>query len=122
MSLSQALISAISGLKANQSALALVSANVANAGTAGYVRKSVNQVAVAGSGTGIGVRVSARTPASIGTGPASARAGRPRAGYFPRINVVGRLRRTAGGSSLEKRLRLEISPDSRKVQALSENP
>lgn len=59
MSLSQALISAISGLKANQSSLALVSANVANAGTAGYVRKSVNQVAVSGSGTGIGVRVSA---------------------------------------------------------------
>lgn len=59
MSLSQALISAISGLKANQSALALVSANVANSGTAGYVRKSVNQVAVAGSGTGVGVRVSA---------------------------------------------------------------
>ena len=59
MSLSQALISAISGLKANQSSLALVSANVANAGTAGYVRKTVNQVAVAGSGTGIGVRISA---------------------------------------------------------------
>ncbi|MDP2295158.1 MAG: flagellar hook-associated protein FlgK [Pseudolabrys sp.] len=59
MSLSQALISAISGLKANQSSLALVSANVANAGTAGYVRKSVNQVAVSGSGTGIGVRISA---------------------------------------------------------------
>ena len=59
MSLSQALISAISGLKANQSSLALVSANVANAGTAGYIRKSVNQVAVSGSGTGIGVRISA---------------------------------------------------------------
>lgn len=59
MSLSQALISAISGLKANQSSLALVSANVANAGTAGYVRKTVNQVAVPGSGTGIGVRISA---------------------------------------------------------------
>lgn len=59
MSLGQALISAVAGLKVNQSSLALVSGNVANAGTAGYVRKTVNQVSVAGSGTGIGVRVSA---------------------------------------------------------------
>ncbi len=59
MSLTQALVSAMSGLKVNQSSLALVSANVANAGTPGYVRKTVNQVAVAGNGTGIGVRISA---------------------------------------------------------------
>ena len=57
MGLSQALISAISGLNANQSSLALVSANVANAGTAGYVRKTSNLVAVSGSGTGVSVRV-----------------------------------------------------------------
>ena len=56
MGLSQALISAISGLNANQSSLALVSANVANAGTAGYVRKTSNLVAVSGSGTGVSVR------------------------------------------------------------------
>lgn len=59
MSLSQALVSAMSGLKVNQSGLTLVAANVANAGTAGYVRKTINQVAVAGNNTGIGVRVSA---------------------------------------------------------------
>ncbi|MBI1204659.1 MAG: flagellar hook-associated protein FlgK [Rhodopseudomonas sp.] len=59
MSLSQALNSAVAGLKVNQSSLALVSANVANAGTAGYVRKTVNQVSVAGNGTGVSVRISA---------------------------------------------------------------
>ena len=59
MSLSQALVSAISGLKVNQSGLALVAANVANAETPGYVRKSVDQIATAGNNTGIGVRVSA---------------------------------------------------------------
>lgn len=59
MSLTQALVSAISGLKVNQSSIAMVSANVANAGTAGYVRKTVNQVSVAGTDTGIGVRISA---------------------------------------------------------------
>lgn len=56
MSLSQALISSIAGLNATQSNLALVSANVANAGTPGYVRKTPNQVATAANGTAVGVR------------------------------------------------------------------
>jgi flagellar hook-associated protein 1 FlgK len=59
MSLAQALSSAVSGLSVAQSSLALVSANVANADTPGYVRKTVNQIATAGNGAGIGVRVSA---------------------------------------------------------------
>ncbi|HVZ54352.1 MAG TPA: flagellar hook-associated protein FlgK [Pseudolabrys sp.] len=59
MGLSQALASAISGLKANQAGLALVAANVANADTPGYVRKTVNQVATGGNNAGIGVRVTA---------------------------------------------------------------
>ena len=57
MSLSQALSAAISGLKANQAGLALVSSNVANADTPGYVRKSITQVATAGNDTGISVNV-----------------------------------------------------------------
>jgi flagellar hook-associated protein 1 FlgK len=59
MSLSQALSVAISGLKVTQSSLALVASNVANAGTPGYVRKTINQVALDGNGTGTSVRVSA---------------------------------------------------------------
>jgi flagellar hook-associated protein 1 FlgK len=57
MSLSQALSAAISGLKANQSSLALVAANVANADTPGYVRKTVDQVATAGNNAGISVNI-----------------------------------------------------------------
>jgi flagellar hook-associated protein 1 FlgK len=45
MGLSQALSTAMSGLRATQAALALVSSNVANAETPGYVKKTVNQVA-----------------------------------------------------------------------------
>jgi len=59
MSLNQAISAAIAGLKVNQTSLALVAANVANADTPGYVRKTVNQVATAGSDTGIGVRITA---------------------------------------------------------------
>ena len=57
MSLSQALAAAISGLRVNQSSLALVAANVANADTPGYIRKTVNQVAIAGNETGISVNI-----------------------------------------------------------------
>lgn len=54
MGLSQALSTAISGLRANQAALALVSSNVANAETPGYVRKTVTQIqTVAGDSTNV---------------------------------------------------------------------
>ncbi len=44
MGLSQALNTAMSGLRATQASLALVSSNVANAETPGYVKKTLNQV------------------------------------------------------------------------------
>lgn len=57
MSLSQALATAMSGLRANQAALALVSSNVANAETPGYVRKSLNQVQTTTADYGSSVRI-----------------------------------------------------------------
>ena len=45
MGLSQALSTAMSGLRATQASLALVSSNVANAETPGYTKKTLNQVA-----------------------------------------------------------------------------
>src|SRR5665647_3498360 len=59
MSLSQALSAAISGLKVNQSALSLVAANVANANTPGYTRKTLTQAETAGNDTGISVTATA---------------------------------------------------------------
>jgi flagellar hook-associated protein 1 FlgK len=57
MSLSQALFTAMSGLRANQAAMALVSSNVANAETPGYVRKETVQVATTAGSIGAGVLV-----------------------------------------------------------------
>jgi flagellar hook-associated protein 1 len=57
MGLSQALASAMSGLRANQIALGLVSSNVANAETPGYVKKTSNQIAVTSGEFGSSVRV-----------------------------------------------------------------
>lgn len=56
MGLSQALSTAMAGLRANQAALALVSSNVANSETPGYVRKTINQIQTV-SGDAASVRV-----------------------------------------------------------------
>ena len=59
MSLSQALATAVAGLRTSQSALSLVAGNVANAETPGYVRKTATQVETAAGSFGIGVRIDA---------------------------------------------------------------
>jgi flagellar hook-associated protein 1 FlgK len=57
MSLGSALANAMSGLRANQAALSVVSSNIANAQTPGYVAQSVNQVEVTTGDTGSSVMV-----------------------------------------------------------------
>src|ERR1700726_4512213 len=57
MSLGSALANAMSGLRANQAALSVVSSNIANAQTPGYVAQSVNQVEVTTGDTGSSVLV-----------------------------------------------------------------
>ena len=52
MGLSSALASAMSGLRANQAALSITSANVANANTPGYNAESANQIEVPSGGPG----------------------------------------------------------------------
>jgi len=59
MSLSQALATSLSGLRATQTGLSLVSTNVANAQTAGYVRKTLSLSPTVSTGAGGGVRVDA---------------------------------------------------------------
>src|SRR5262249_37344498 len=52
-----ALAIAISGLRANQAALSLVSSNVANAQTPGYVSRTLDQIQVAGASSDAGASV-----------------------------------------------------------------
>lgn len=58
MGLGSALTSAVSGLRVTQSGLSLVAANIANAETPGYVKKTATQVAAASGAITIGVRLS----------------------------------------------------------------
>ena len=57
MSLGDALSIAMAGLRANQAAMSLVSSNVANAETPGYVRKTIDQVTTNSGSIGTGVRI-----------------------------------------------------------------
>ena len=57
MSLGSALAIAMSGLRANQSALSIVSSNIANAQTPGYIAEGINQVEVQTGDSGASVIV-----------------------------------------------------------------
>src|SRR5437764_13191901 len=55
MGLSSALATAMTGLRANQAALTIISGNVANASTPGYVTQNPNQIEVNSGGDGSSV-------------------------------------------------------------------
>ena len=57
MSLTQALATAVSGMRVNQAGLSIVAANVANAETPGWVRKTTVQVPIVAGAAGVGVRI-----------------------------------------------------------------
>ena len=57
MSLSSALATAIAGLHTNQAALSIVSSNIANAQTPGYVSRTLNQIEIAGANSDSGASV-----------------------------------------------------------------
>jgi flagellar hook-associated protein 1 FlgK len=59
MGLTQALSSAVAGLNVTQAGLSLVAANVANAETPGYIRKTLNQVSVSAGDMAVSVRTAA---------------------------------------------------------------
>jgi flagellar hook-associated protein 1 FlgK len=57
MGLSSALATAMSGLRANQAALSIVSSNIANAQTPGYITHNVNQIELPSGSARAGVQV-----------------------------------------------------------------
>ena len=59
MSFSQALATAVTGMRVTQAGLSIVAANVANAETPGWVRKTATQVPIAAGSVGVGVRIAA---------------------------------------------------------------
>src|SRR6185312_13661986 len=123
MGLSSALATAMSGLRANQAALSIVSSNIANAQTPGYVTQNVNQIELASGGAGSSVQVTGvnrqldlfvqsqlRTETSGGT-------------YADQMsNILGQLQSVYGTPGGTGTLETAFSSFTSALQGLSTNP
>ncbi len=123
MGLSSALATAMSGLRSTQAALSIISSNVGNAQTPGYVDQSPNQIEVASGGFGATVEttgvnrqldlfVQSQLRTEIGGG-----------GYADQINnILGQLQSVYGTPGGNGTLETALSNFTSAVQALSSNP
>jgi flagellar hook-associated protein 1 FlgK len=123
MGLSSALATAMSGLRANQAALSIISSNVANAQTPGYVTQNSNQVEVASGGDGSTVTTAGvnrqldlfvqgqlRTETSGGS-------------YATQTaNILGQLQSVYGTPGGDGTLETTLSNFTTALQSLSSNP
>jgi flagellar hook-associated protein 1 FlgK len=123
MGLSSSLATAMAGLRANQAALSIISSNVANANTPGYVDQNPNQIEVASGTTGSSVMVTGvnrqldlfvqgqlRTETSGGA-------------YADQIsNILSQLQSVYGTPGGEGTLETSLSNFTTALQSLSNNP
>jgi flagellar hook-associated protein 1 len=123
MGLSSSLATAMAGLRANQAALSIISSNVANANTPGYVDQSPTQIEVASGTTGSSVMVTGvnrqldlfvqnqlRTETSGGA-------------YADQIsNILSQLQSVYGTPGGEGTLETSLSNFTTALQSLSNNP
>src|SRR5438445_12246243 len=123
MGLSSALATAMSGLRANQASLSIISSNVANAQTPGYVTQNPNQIEVTSGGFGATVTTTGvnrqldlfvqnqlRTETSGGA-------------YADQIsNILGQLQSVYGTPGGDGTLETVINNFTTALQALSSKP
>src|SRR5580698_8373735 len=122
MSLSSALSIAMSGLNANQAALSIVSSNIANASTPGYVSQSLNQVEQSSGGQGTGVQVDGITRALNTYVQSQLRTETSGGGYADQIsNVLTQLQNVYGTPGGQGTLETAYGNLTTAVQALSSN-
>jgi flagellar hook-associated protein 1 FlgK len=123
MGLSSSLATAMAGIRANQAALSIISSNVANANTPGYVTQNPNQIEVASGTSGSSVMVTGvnrqldlfvqnqlRTETSGGA-------------YADQIsNILSQLQSVYGTPGGEGTLETSLSNFTTALQSLSNNP
>jgi flagellar hook-associated protein 1 FlgK len=123
MGLSSALATAMSGLRANQAALSIISSNVANAQTPGYVNQNPNQIEVSSGTLGDSVQTTGvnrqldlfvqnqlRTETSGGA-------------YADQMaNILGQLQNVYGTPGGDGTLETALSNFTGSLQSLSSNP
>jgi flagellar hook-associated protein 1 len=122
MSLSSALSIAMSGLTANQAGLAIISSNIANSSTPGYVSESINQSELPSGGVGAGVQVSGITRVLDSYVQTQLRTENAGAGYADQIsNVLSQLQNVYGTPGGQGTLETAYGNLTTAVQALSSN-
>src|ERR1700728_2490358 len=122
MSLSSALSIAMSGLTATQAGLSIVSSNVANAGTPGYVSQSVNLNEYGTGGVGTGVQVTRITRALDTYVQSQLRTETSGDGYADQMsNVLQQLQTVYGTPGGQGTLETAFSNLTTAVQGLSAN-
>jgi len=123
MGLSSALATAMSGLRSTQASLSIISSNVGNAQTPGYVTQNANQIEVASGGFGASVEttgvnrqldlfVQGQLRTEIGGGA-----------YADQINnILGQLQSVYGTPGGDGTLETALSNFTSALQSLSSNP
>jgi flagellar hook-associated protein 1 FlgK len=122
MSLSSALSIAMSGLSANQAALSIVSSNVANANTPGYVSQTLNQVEANYGSAGTGVQIAGISRALNTYVQSQLRTETSGGGYADQIsNILTQLQNIYGTPGGQGTLETAFSNLTSAVQGLSAN-
>ena len=120
MGLSSALASAMSGLRANQAALSIVSSNVSNAQTPGYVAQSVNQIEVTTGDFGSTVSTIGVSRALDSYVQGQLRTETSGGGYADQVaNILSQLQNVYGNPGGAGTLETSLSTFTTALQALS---
>src|SRR5581483_9261482 len=123
MGLSSALATALAGLRTNQAALSIISSNVANAQTPGYVEQSPTQIEVSSGGDGSTVQmtgVNRTLDLFIQNQLRTETAG---SGYANQMaNILGQLQSVYGTPGGDGTLETALSNFTTALQSLSTNP
>ena len=123
MGLSSALASAMSGLRANQAALSIVSSNVANAQTPGYVAQTANQIEVTTGGIGSTVLTTGVSRALDSYVQGQLRTETSGGGYADQTaNILGQLQNVYGTPGGAGTLESALSTFTTALQTLSSSP
>jgi flagellar hook-associated protein 1 FlgK len=123
MGLSSALATAMSGLRANQAALSIISSNVANAQTPGYVSQNPNQIEVSSGSYGSTVQTTGVNRALDLFVQNQLRTETSGGAYADQIaNILGQLQTVYGTPGGDGTLETTLNNFTAALQALSNNP
>jgi len=123
MGLSSALATAMSGLRSTQASLSIISSNVANTQTPGYVAETANQIEVASGGYGSTVTTTGVNRALDVFVQNQLRTETSGGGYADQMaNILGQLQSVYGTPGGNGTLETALSNFTTSLQALSSNP